>query len=112
MIQAHLFIYFSMCQIAPAGTGVKKSGKFPSSCTVIQKIIVCTGQTSQMLHVGLNITDIIETVIPSTEGNKCIKYTRFEVLKEVKISVFLWVVMLCGLVDRYQHFRETCFLHL
>jgi hypothetical protein len=38
---------------------------------------------------------------------------RFEVLKEVKMSMLVfWVETLCGLADKYQHFRQTYFLHL
>jgi hypothetical protein len=39
--------------------GVEKSAWSPTGCSVTQKIIVPTGQTSQMFDVGLNITDII-----------------------------------------------------
>jgi hypothetical protein len=38
---------------------------------------------------------------------------RFEVFAVVKMSVLVsWVVTLCGLVGRYQRFRETYCLHL
>jgi hypothetical protein len=37
---------------------------------------------------------------------------RFEVLTTMKVLVlFFWVMMMCGLVDRYQHFGETYCLH-
>jgi hypothetical protein len=33
---------------------------------------------------------------------------RFEVLMAVKMSVLVfWVIMLCGLVGKYQYFRGT-----
>jgi hypothetical protein len=41
------------------------------------------------------------------------RLTRFEVLMAVDIQVELfWVVMLCGVVVGYQHFRWLCCLHL
>jgi hypothetical protein len=38
---------------------------------------------------------------------------RFEVLTAMKMPLLIfWIVTPYGLVDRYQHFRETYFLHL
>jgi hypothetical protein len=40
------------------------------------------------------------------------RYVRFEVVMAVKmLFLFFWVVTSCGLIGRYQHFRETYCLH-
>jgi hypothetical protein len=48
-----------------------------------------------------------------TWRNGRIALGRYEVLTAVRISMLVfWVITPCALVARYQHFGETCCLHL
>jgi hypothetical protein len=40
-------------------------------------------------------------------------YVRFEVPKAMTMNIIVfWDMIQCSVVDRYQHFGETCCLHL
>lgn len=52
------------------------------------------------------------TVLAGENPNQTPVTLRFEVVMVVKMSLFFWVVMPCGLTGRYHHFGVTYALHL
>jgi hypothetical protein len=44
------------------------------------------------------------------DGRIISKQVRFKVFTAVKMTMLFWVVSLCGLVGKYQYFRDSMFL--